>query len=284
MFTPAINSFRPSSFVRGQSPLSDEQIARVAPSVFAAEAHESRSARYAYIPTIDVLKGLRNEGFEVFSAAQSRTRLADRREHTKHLLRLRHIGQAGRALDVGDSVPEIILLNSHDGSSSYQMFAGMFRLVCRNGLMVAESSLGGLKVPHTGKVQDKVIEGAYEILDGFTRVIEERDTMRALTLNPEEQQLFARAALTLRYDDETKPAPIRAEQILTPRRIEDRAPDMWTTFNRVQENLIRGGVRGRTAAGGRTSTREVTGIDQNVKLNRALWMLADGMAKLKAAH
>lgn len=283
MFATPVSSVLGVSSLRQASPLSDDQIRRAAPSVFADAAHESRSQRYAYIPTADVLRGLRSEGFEVFSATQSRTRLADRREHTKHLLRLRHIGQAGRALDVGDSVPEIVLINSHDGTSAYQMSAGMFRLVCRNGLMVSESLIGAIKVPHTGKVADRVVGGAHEILDGLTRVIEDRDAMRGITLHADEQRAFARAALQLRYDDD-KPAPISPEQALQARRMADSAPDLWTTFNRLQENLVRGGVRTRTANGGRTSTREVTGIDQSVKLNRALWTLADEMAKLKAAH
>lgn len=271
------------SSARNSQALSDDQIRRLAPSVFAESAHESRSARYAYIPTSDVLKGLRNEGFEVFSATQSRARSTDRIEHTKHMLRLRHAGDSARALSVGDSVPEIVLINSHDGTSSYKMMAGIFRIVCSNGLIVADSTIGDIKVNHAGKVQDKVIEGAFEILDGFTRVIEDRETMRALTLSNDEQQIFARAALSLRYDDD-KPTPVDPAQILMPRRIEDRAPDMWTTFNRVQENMVRGGVRARSSNGSRTHTREIRGIDQSVKINRALWMLADEMAKLKAAN
>ena len=64
--------------------------------------------------------------------------------------------------------------------------------------------------------------------------------------------------------------------------MDDRAPDLWTTFNRVQENIIKGGVRGRNATGKRVTTRAVNGIDQDIKLNRALWVLAEEMRKLKA--
>ena len=121
------SSFRPSGFrfadgpshVQGQA-LTDDQLRQVVPSVFAEAAHDSRCARYAYIPTIDVLAGLRREGFEVFSARQAKTRIEGREEHTKHLLRLRHDSHQGRAAVVGDSVAEILLLNSHDGSSCYR--------------------------------------------------------------------------------------------------------------------------------------------------------------------
>lgn len=274
------NFARGATSISGLGPLSDDQIRQAAPSVFAEEAHDSRSARYAYIPTAEVLRGLRAEGFEVFSATQARTRIEDRREHTKHMLRLRHASQLARA--DADSAPEIVLLNSHDGSSSYQLIGGVFRYVCANGLIVPDGVCQTVKVQHSGQVRDKVTEGAFEVLDGLTRVIDSRDSMRAVSLSDDESRVFAAAALQLRYDDD-KPAPIDPAQVLRPRRLEDRAPDLWTTFNRTQENLVRGGLRGRAANGARQSTRAVTGIDQDVKLNRALWTLAEEMRKLKVA-
>lgn len=104
-----------------------------------------------------------------------------------------------------------------------------------------------------------------------------------MTLNRDEQHAFARSALALRYDptDADTPAPITDSQLLDARRFEDRRDDLWTVFNRVQENLTKGGLRGRSASGRAISTRPVTGIDQNVKLNRALWMLADAMRQIK---
>ncbi|RQO53411.1 hypothetical protein DBR47_24170 [Paucibacter sp. KBW04] len=263
--------------------LTDAELRRVAPSVFAEAAHDSRSARYAYIATAEILAGLRKEGFEVFSARQSRCRSEDRSEHTKHLLRLRHISQVENVAKVGDSVGEIVLLNSHDGSSSYQMMGGMFRFICSNGMVVPEGVCQTVKVHHAGKVQDKVVAGAYEVLDGLTRVIESRDEMRGIVLSSGEQQAFAQAALGLRFDlPEGQAAPVSAEQLLRPRRQEDGAADLWSTFNRVQENSVKGGLQGRLSNGVRRSTRAVTGIDQDVKLNRALWTLAEEMRRLKA--
>jgi hypothetical protein len=267
---------------RFADPLTVDEMRRAAPSIFAPAPHDSRSARYAYIPTIDVLQGLQREGFEVFSASQSRTRLADRREFTKHLVRLRHVGAQGLALQSAHAAPEIVLINSHDGSSAYRMMSGCFRMVCANGLIVPESLQSDIKIQHTGQILDRVTAGAFEILDGLTRVVEDSDAMRALTLNDGESAAFARAALMLRYDPDDGAPPITERQILAPRRIEDRASDLWTTFNRVQENVIRGGIRAASTNGRRMRTRAVTGIDQDVKLNRALWALADEMRKLKS--
>lgn len=265
-----------SPVLRSDRPLSDDQIRAVAPSIFADAPHGSRSDRYVYIPTSTVLAKLRDEGFQPFMVCQTRVRNEDRRDFTKHMIRLRHTNQIN-----GAEANEIILLNSHDGTSSYQMLAGMFKFVCHNGLVCGDIT-ADIRVPHKGDVTDHVIEGAYEVLQGFEQVQASRDAMRAIALDSGEEAILARAALALKYDDPTRPTPVTEAQVLAPRRIEDRKPDLWSAFNRIQENLVKGGLSARTANGRSQRTREVRGIDQNVRLNRALWMLAEGMRQLKS--
>ena len=265
-----------SPILRADYPLSDDQIRAVAPSIFAQNPHESRSQRYTYISTATVLTELRREGFEPFMVCQTRVKRDDRSDFTKHMIRLRHASQIN-----GAEANEIILLNSHDGTSSYQMLAGMLRFVCQNGLVCGDQ-LSDVRVPHKGNVTHQVIEGAYEVLGSFERAQESRDAMRAVTLDREEAKLFARSALALKYDDPEKPVPITDTQILKPRRYDDNQPDLWSMFNRVQENLVKGGLSGYSAKGRPQQTRPVQGIDQNLRLNRALWMLADGLRALKS--
>lgn len=265
------------SALRSHLPLSDDQIRTVAPSIFAREAHDSRSARYAYIPTIEVLRHLQKEGFSPFMVCQSRARDEAKREHTKHMIRMRHASQI-----TGAEANEIILLNSHDGTSSYQMLAGVFRFVCCNG-MVCGTTMNDLRVRHNGNVVDGVIDGAFRVVEEFALVDERKQAMKSLQLEPPEQAVFARAALAIKYDDPLEPAPVSEDQLLRAERADDLSGDLWTTFNRVQEHLVRGGLRGRSASGRRITTREVRSIDQNIKINRALWILAEGMRELKAA-
>ena len=262
--------------LRSDYPLSDDQIHRVAPSIFADAPHESRSERYSYIQTATVLTELRKEGFQPFMVCQTRVRDEGKREHTKHMLRLRHASQIN-----GAEANEIVLLNSHDGTSSYQMLSGLLRFVCSNGLVFGDT-FADVRVPHKGDVAGQVIEGAYEVLHGFERVQESRDAMRDITLNDGEAEVFARSALALKYDESGKALPITETQILRPRRFDDNLADLWSVFNRVQENLVKGGLAGRAANGRQQRTRPVQGIDQNVRLNRALWLLADGLRQLKA--
>ncbi|EYS98170.1 hypothetical protein CF68_22405 [Cupriavidus sp. SK-4] len=265
-----------SPVLRSEYPLSDDQIRSVAPSIFAEAPHGSRSARYSYIPTVTVLDKLRGEGFQPFMVCQTRVRQDDRREYTKHMIRLRHASQIN-----GSEANEIILLNSHDGTSSYQMLAGMFRFVCQNGLVCGDT-VADVRVPHKGDVAGQIIEGAYEVLRGFDRVQESREAMQAITVDAGESTVFARAALALKYDDPETPAPITESQVLMPRRVDDRRADLWSVFNCTQENLIKGGLSARAANGRRQTTRAVQGIDNGIRLNRALWLLAEGMRQLKA--
>jgi hypothetical protein len=262
--------------IRSPYPLTDDQIRSVAPSIFATGAHESRSARYTYIPTSELLNGLRREGFQPFMVAQTRVRTDDRRDFAKHLIRLRHASQ----IDAGEA-NEIVMVNSHDGSCGYQMLAGLFRFVCANG-MVCGDTAADIRVPHKGDIVREVTARAYDVLDGFTRVVDERDAMKATQLSEAHQVAFARAAIELKHDTTASPAPITERDVLVARRPEDVGHDLWRTLNRTQENLMRGGIPARTATGRRTTTRAVTGIDADVRLNRALWVLANELRRQAA--
>ena len=219
-----------------------------------------------------LVENLQREGFQPFFACQSRVRDPGKREHTKHLLRLRRAGQI-----TGQHVPEIIILNSHDGASSFQLLPGIFRSVCTNSLVCGQS-FGEIRVPHRGDIVGKVIEGAYEVLSVFDRVEEKREAMQSLRLPAPAQHALANAALTYRFGEEHQ--PVTATQILTPRRYEDRQDDLWSVFNRCQENLLKGGLPGRTTKGKRSHTRAVKGIDGDVKLNRALWVMAEELQQV----
>ena len=271
------------TMLRSRVPLTDEQIMRVAPSVFADQPHESRGERYAYIPTSRVVQGLRNEGFVPMAVGQSRTRVPGKRDFTKHMLRFRHRDAVDQI--VGQEVPEIVLVNSHDGTSSYQLMGGIFRLICSNGMIVGDTT-SEVRVRHSGNILDNVIEGSYEVINDIQRVIPVIDDWKKLHLTYEQRKAYAGAALGLRWDSDEHGnvlAPVSATSLLNTRRYEDRKDDLWTTFNVAQENLIRGGLRGEGSTGKRMTTRAVASVTENVKLNRALWSLTSKMAELAAA-
>lgn len=267
--------------------LEPDQLQRVIPSIFAEGAHGSRSERYAQIPTSRVLEGLRDEGFFPVFACQQRNRDPSKRGYAKHMVRLQRITDIEAAREFSfiggmesriETVPEIILLNSHDGSSSYQLISGAFRFVCCNGMVTGDVT-SDIRVRHQGDVVGDVIDGVHEVARTTMEAEERRDSMRSLVLPNFAQRAFAQAALVARYGDPDQGAhiPVEPEQVLMPRRPQDDDPSLWATFNRVQESLTKGGIRGRSKRGRRSQTRAVNGIDGDVKLNRALWALAKSL-------
>lgn len=266
--------------------LSYDRIAQFAPTVFANERHESRSEKFQVIPTHQLLAGLQKEGFVPVKVQVGGSRDVEKRAFTKHLLRFRRISDLTGAPKVGDSHPEVVLLNAHDGTSSYQIHAGLFRLVCLNGLTVSDQNFGSVKVGHSGAgVLDKVIEGTYRVLDDAVAALDAAQELQTVSLDRDEQRIFGEAALRLRFDDETLPK-IGGLEVVRPRREADAFGNLWHTFNRAQENLVRGGLHYRhvneeTNRITYRDTRPVQSADGDLKLNRALWHLANEFAKLK---
>jgi len=267
--------------------LTSDQIRHYAPSVFATEAHESRSDRFAPIPTMAVLNELKREGFVVVSAQQSRAKDETKKNFTKHMLRLRHVSDlenTGRDR-MKDSHGEIILKNANDGSSTYQLMAGIYRLVCSNGMIGWSPLFDKVNVRHSGnlkKIADNVIEGTYRVLDETQNLLSVRDSWSNIQLSQDDQMALAESAHVVRFgDSEGKTdTPITPRHLLVTRRVADKGDDLWSTFNRIQENAMKGGLTAYNNNTRRMSTtREVKNIDNDVKINRALWQLADYFAK-----
>ena len=265
--------------------LTQDEMYKIAPSIFAVQKHESRSERFRPIPTIEILKGLEEEGFVPVGVKQSNSRDANKREFTKHLVRLRRIDDNIK-YQVGDTICEILLKNANDGTSAYELMAGLFRITCLNSMVAQKGTLESTKVYHSGNVQDKVIEGTYRVLNQAEHALLAPENWSKIILNQEEKKLLADSAKVIRFGEIKTENEISSSQMLAARRAEDIKDDLWTVFNRIQENVIKGGIKFKTIDNetGKTRmgrTRQVNAIDQDIKLNRALWHLTTEMAKLK---
>lgn len=270
---------------RLQSALTLDQVRRLAPSAFATDKHDSRSDRYAYIPTSRVITAMMDEGFQPFRAQQGSSRIEGKADFTKHMIRFRHA--SAMTAQVGDSIPEVVLINSHDGTCKYRLIAGIFVIRCTNGLVTAQSTVGDLAVGHTGDVVQKVIEGSFQIIDHAQESLNSVREWSGLQLTNGETHAFAESAHALRFADAegNVDTPFTADQLLTSHRRSDASNSLWHTFNRIQENALQGGLKAVDfdANGHRrnVTSRAVKSIDGDVKLNRALWQLTQRMAELK---
>ena len=256
--------------------LSEVQLQKIAPSIFATGGSARVSARYGFIPTIEVVRGLRTSGFQPVSAMQSRSRIDGRENFVKHVMRFRHESNLENLKTEG-MLSEIVLINSHDGTTSYQLKAGIYRLVCSNGLIVG-NDMFSRKVKHHGNVVEQVVKAANDLIEIVPISVEKANEWKDIELNREQQIIYARSAMELKWNGEE--FPVTPNQILDPRRSVDYKNDLWTTFNVVQENMIRGGIRYRTENGSRMRTRAVNSVNENVRLNTALWTLTEKMAEL----
>ena len=249
--------------------LSVETLRERVPAVFADSAHERLSQKYTFIPTERVLSGLLSAGFIPVDARQTHTRNSSLL-HARHVIRMR---RRFETVQLRDSVPEIVFLNSHDGTSAYQLRLGLFRVVCTNGLIVSRGAFPAYCVAHRGNVVDDVITGALEMSERFETLAVQVERMEHRVMARGEQLEFAGQALALRYPDPATQGMMPV-QLLTSRRPQDLGDDLWSLLNKVQENLIGGGLHRRSAAGRVMRTRRITSIREDVRLNGRLWDLA----------
>jgi hypothetical protein len=276
---------------RDRSPLTVDQLRAGAPSIFAEAPHDSRSNRYLYVPTIEMVEALDAEGFKPVWASQAKTRDASRTNFTKHMIRFCRPGDGQEALATlrsqygahhmiqrDDTVQsptwgEIVLTNAHDGSSSVQESSGVFCYACSNGLIASAGQGDTFRFNHTAKWRDDIIEGAYRVIDNLTGpVAEQIGAMQGRELSQPERLLLAEHAATLRWHGDTPPVP--SADMLRVRRTSDRDQNAWTTLNVLQENAIRGGLPYTHGTGWNRQQRHtgaVTGIDDLTKINRGIW-------------
>lgn len=279
--------------MRNRNPLTDEQLRSAVPSAFAIQPYEGMSSKYAFIPTSRVIDAMRGNGYLPTEANQSVVRLPGKTPFAKHLIRFS--ATAWNPTLVGEEALEVVLINSHDGSSAYKLMLGIIRFACTNGLIVADGTVESISVRHSGNIVDDVLNASVSLIENGTKVQDRIVEWKGISVSDLEAKLFAEQAVSLRYDEAS---PITPAQALTVRRREDQANNLWTVFNRVQENLTQGGIvprdengRRRTTLNAETGqtrrvpkTRPVKGINENVKLNRALFALAEGFATLKTGN
>lgn len=292
--------------IRNNYGLELSRIERLCPSVFAAEAHQSRSEQYLYIPTKDILQHMYDElGLVPVQVIQAGARDALNAGYTKHLVRLRHRDDLGER-QLQQETHEILLRNSHNGGSGYEVRGGVYRLVCSNGMIVGDES-ARMSIHHRGHspLQD-ILNATYKIVELSTQTMEHVEEMKQISLIDEERMLFARYAFAVRFgldprllmqpetrivdaipepsEDGTKDVEVfHPGDLLRTRRSEDRDKQLWTTLNVVQENATQRGTNYQAKfdrKGQRHRLRPVKGIDQNVKINELVWSFAEELRKL----
>ena len=262
------------------APLTNDQVVTLAPAAGSYEPIDGVSTRYSFVPTLTAVDLLRDAGWFPIHAEQSAVRNVEREGYQRHLIRFTKNG-----LSFDNERIDLVLFNSHDRGCAFKLIASVWRQICGNGLMVA-SEFANFSHKHIGFSPDNFIQSAGEIASAAGFIAERVDDMKVIEMTPDERGVYAQAAHSIIYD-KPENAPILPEQLLEERRYDDKGNDLWTTFNVIQANAIRGGLKGTTKGSNgrirRTTTRPVKALDRNIKLNQALWVLTEKMAELKQA-
>jgi len=276
---------RQSANFKTLRPLSTAEILKRAPSVFSQTKCDSRSSSYQVIPTFKILEQFEKTNLVPVLAQQTGEGIKAKHRITfadKYALQQHKLDPLGGLLSL------VSLTNSYDGSSCYELDEAGYRAVCSNGLMVANNSYNNIKIKHSGhaNIAREVIEGSFEVIKAAGKSIELANDMHNIKLNNDERLMLAQGAQLLRWEEnDTKPTPA---QLLLPRRYGDNSNDLWTTFNVLQEHVIKGGdtivtVDAQTGERKQTTTKEIKAIDNLSKTNKALWQMAEMLKQYKTA-
>lgn len=228
------------------------------------------SSRYEFIDTRAVIERIAQEGWQVAHAEVSTPRKRDAL-FTKHMVDFRHPDHQ----PIHGAVPRLIFTNSHDGSSSARILAGVFRFVCSNGLVIG-NTVAKESIRHTGDAAADLIHRVQQLAKNTSQLYSSIDKWSKKDLSKAQRYEFARFAAQLRWGDARRFEP---EDLLQVRRAEDDRGDLWATFNRVQENTVRGGIEGLSRSGRAATSRPLSDITRSVDYNAALWTLAEEVAE-----
>ena len=250
-----------------------QMLTKMAPAALGNRADDRVSDRYSLVPTNKIVDLLEGQGWNLVEARQVSSRTWDP-QTAKHHLTFAHDRLSREDLAVGDSTPRLELINAHNGLGTYKLMAGIFRLVCSNGLIVSERDFGQVKLRHIGFSEDEVISASESVIHNVSRLSGIVDSWQNIFLPKAVKKKFAEEAVTIRWEDEIT-AKNMVDSILSPRREQDKGDDIWTVYNVVQENLIKGGFS-NTHTGRRA--RAVKAIDKTVSYNQKLWDLAHDYA------
>jgi hypothetical protein len=249
--------------------ITKEQVKLVAPSVFTKTGSNSVSDKYSHIPTERVMDDMSALGWSVVDAKEIKAR--KNQGFQKHMLIFANPEIVIEGAD-GDTVfPRILLTNSHDGKNAFTFQAGLFRLVCSNGLVIADEQFGKMKIRHMGYDFEALQHLITEMVEKLPLTVESMNQFKSKQLSEDQKQQFALEALGLRFDTENK--TFNVQDFLTPTRKQDSGNDLWSVFNLVQEKLVNG-MFDYSSASKTRKARRIKNFQQDVALNTELYKLA----------
>ena len=246
------------------------EIRQLANSIFTTQGAPGTSDKYAHISTEKIIDDMQLLGWGVVDAKQVKARKGE--GYQKHLVVFRNNDIQITSEDGDNVFPQILLTNSHDGKNAFTFTAGLFRMVCENGLVVSSREFENMKIRHYGYSFEELQNTIKSIVEKLPLTVESLNKFRQVELSQEQCLDFAKRALEVRLG-ELDNIQIDYQDLLTPTRSEDRGNDLWSVYNVIQEKVIHGmfnykyGVKSRKA-------RKIKNFKQDLVINERLYDLA----------
>jgi len=265
--------------------LTKDELLKICPVAFEiTPTNPDVSDKYLFVNTETIIDDLRKLGWIPVSAAQRKNR-GKSTIFSKHMISFQNPDLIIRGKDGDDAYPRIILTNSHDGLQSFRFSVGIFRMVCSNGLVVADEKFSEFKIKHKGYTFSELREVVAETIKDLPKRVDVMNKMRSKELSKPEKETLALNAMLIRagikpdskkakeykYDAET------LEEILEPKRKQDKGGDLWTVFNVVQEKIIKGDFHAALKGAKVRKVRPIKSFEKDLEVNKELFKLATSL-------
>jgi hypothetical protein len=254
--------------------MTKEQMQEAAPSVFTMQPSSEVSKHYTHIPTTKVINDMQTLGWDVVDVKEVKARKATTRGVQKHLVVFRNPDVIINGED-GDTVfPQILLTNSHDGKNAFTFVAGLFRMICENGLVISTEKFEDVKMRHMGYTFEDLQVKIKDMVARLPLTVESMNKMKEIEMGEQAAIDFAKKALEIRFDKkQVDRIKVDFKELLSPTRKEDQGSNVWSVFNVVQEKIINGGFNYISGTKVRKA-RQVKNFKQDQKINKELFSLA----------
>lgn len=254
---------------------------------------ETLQDSYVFASTRQIVDAFEAKGWKMVSSNQTKVRKQTKEGFQRHLVKFESdVFPSIPGLSSNNaSKPQIVVVNAHDGTAALRMMTGIFRMACSNGIITG-TSLRDFRACHSnGRLGDKINEGIEAITDGMPLLIEQVQKLQNSRFSPTNLDILVKGLVDERLAA-ADPVSVDYDSALAARRFQDKNEDAFTVFNRLQESLIKGGIRYQATVKQRNEngdvvaesivnrvTRRMNSIQASVRLNRMAYDLAVKLAE-----
>ena len=279
--------------------LSKSELKEIAPSIFSTEPSPEVSSKYSHIPTDKLIDDMELLGWKPIDAKEVNARTKGTRGFQKHLVVFRNDdivinqmpnnivesstsptgyrrtdGTFAKKNPIDTVFPQILLTNSHDGKNAFTFTAGLFRMICENGLVVSTNEFEKVAIRHMGYDFEELQKQVTEMVEKLPLTVESMNKMIETKMDQNSIVKFAKDMLAVRFpEEELKRITIDMDEFITPVRPEDKGDDLWSVFNTIQEKIIEGDFE-YTVGTKHRKARQIKNFKQDMDLNSKMFDVA----------